>query len=187
MRTKDIDFSTIHEMSDEQKAQVYYTLAKRANQRMRDVNKSTGDDSPIIKQTKKYLNAIYGRNTFVQSKKLIGVDLEEGLRTLEKFFKAKSSSVQGIKEIRLKHEKLFEEKGIKIKDSKKFFQFLGSQQFKTLAKYADSDQIIEDFTSATSEGFSFDAIMKGYDEFLNNDMTFEQVEERRHNGGELLH
>jgi flavodoxin len=82
---------------------------------------------------------------------------------------------------------IFKTKGVEIKDTKKFFQFLSSQQFKTLSKYADSDQIIEDFTKAVDEGFSVDEIMKGYEDFLNSEMTFEQVNERRSNGGELLH
>jgi hypothetical protein len=186
-KNKDIDFEVIKSMSEEQQQQIYYTLAKRANQRFRDIENKAGLSSGAINKARNFLHENYNRDTFKQSKQLTGVELKENLKALESFYNAKTSTAKGIRQVQKERVKQFHEKGVEIKDTKKFFQFLSSQQFKTLSKYADSDQIIEDFTSADSEGFSLDTIMQGYEEFLNSDMTFEQVSERRHNGGELLH
>lgn len=184
---KEIDWETIKKMSEEQQQQVYYTLAKRANQRFRDIENKSKLTSGAINKAKSYLNQAYGRDTFIQTKKMQGLELKENLKALEVFYTSKTATATGIKKVRRQHVQAFKDKGIDIKDTKKFFQFLSSQQFKTLSKYADSDQIIEDFVSADSEGFTLDQIMKGYEEFLNNDMTFEQVEERRKKSGGLLH
>jgi hypothetical protein len=185
--SKDIDFDSIKSMSEEQQQQVYYTLAKRANQRFRDIENKAGLQSGAVHKAKEYLNENYNRETFKQSKKLTGVELKENLKALEKFYNSKTATAKGVRQVQKQHIDIFKTKGVEIKDTKKFFQFLSSQQFKTLSKYADSDQIIEDFTKAIDEGFSIDDIMEGYEDFLNSDMTFEQVNERRSNGGELLH
>lgn len=184
---KEIDFESIKSMNEEQQQQIYYTLAKRANQRFRDIEKKSKLSSGAVHKAKKFLDNNYGRTTFKQSKNLTGIELKENLKALETFFKSKTATAKGIRLIEKEHINTFKKKGIYIKDKEKFFQFLSSQQFKTLSKYADSDQIIEDFTNAFDEGFSIDEIMQGYEEFLNNELTFEQVEERRKRGGELLH
>lgn len=185
-KSRDIDFDLIKSMSEEQQQQIYYTLAKRANQRFRDIAKA-GQTSGAVNKAKKNLEENQGRSTFKQSKNLTGIELKENLRMLEEFYKSRTATVKGIKSLEQEHIEIFKEKGIEIKDKKKFFQFLSSQQFKTLSKYADSDQIIEDFATATRDGFSIDEIMQGYEEFLNSEMTFEQVAERRNSGGDLLH
>jgi hypothetical protein len=177
-KAKEFDFKMLKHMSEEQKQQVYYTLAKRANQRFRDIE-SRGEKSFAIEKSRATLNKYYNRDTFKQSKKLKGKDLDEGLQLLEKFYTAKTSTIKGIKENRKHHIELFNEKGINIKDNKKFFEFLSSQQFKTLSSYADSDQIIEDFNVAIDDGFSIKQIERQYTEYLNTEMTFEQVAEKR--------
>jgi hypothetical protein len=184
---KDIDFDSIHSMSEEQQQQAYYTLAKRANQRFRDIENKSKLQSGAVNKTREFLKENYNRSTFKQSKKLTGVELKENLKALEKFYNSKTATAKGVRQVQKQHIDIFKTKGVEIKDTKKFFQFLSSQQFKTLSKYADSDQIIEDFTKANDEGFSVDEIMQGYEEFLNSDMTFEQVQERREKSGELLH
>lgn len=185
MATKQIDFSIIKTMSEQQQQQAYATLAKRANQRFTDIAKS-GNQSYAGQIAKSYLRDVYGREKFKQSKKLTGEELKNNLQALQDFFEAKSSSISGIKAIAKEHDKAFADKGIKIKDRKKFYDFLSSQTFKTLGKQADSDQVAEDFNKAMEEGFSFDEIMESYQEFLENDMTFEEVAERRQKAGGLL-
>jgi hypothetical protein len=185
MKEKDIDFDLIKTMSEEQQQQIYYTLAKRANQRMRDINKA-GYKSGASKKAKLFTEKNYGRETFKQSKKLKGFELKENLKALETFYKSKSASAKGIKILRKERIKMFRDKGFDIKNVDKFFDFLSSQQFKSLSMRVDSNQVVSDFTQANDEGFSPEQITKQYDEFLNSDMTFEQVEERRSQGGVML-
>lgn len=178
---KEIDFSTINSMSEQQQQQVYYTLAKRANQRFRDIGKNDVT-SYAINKAKEYLNDTQERSTFKQSKKLTGNELKQNLKALEDFFTSKTSTMQGIKEVEKNHLENIRNAGIELKtksDKKKFFDFLSSQAFKTLSKYADSNQVRDDFGKAIDEGYSVDEILKGYDEFIENDMTFEEVSERR--------
>lgn len=200
-KEKYIDFKLIKEMSEEQQQQIYYTLAKRANQRFRDITKKSNLNSGAVNKAQLFLAHNYGRDTFKQSKKLTGIELKENLKALETFYTSKTATAQGIKQAQKKAvSKLtesFEDKELAKKFTKgmkntsykkKFYEFLSSQQFKTLSKYADSNQVKEDFARAIDEGFTPDEIMKGYEEFLQNDMTFEEVEERRNRGGgELLH
>ena len=183
---KELDFDIIKSMSLEQQQQVYATLSKRANQRMRDIKKA-GHHSYASDIAEKYLTDVHKRTTFKQSKKLTGDELKQSLNALEDFFTAKSSSVKGIKLIEQKHDKIFlEEKGIEIKDRKKFYDFLSSNTFATLSKQADSDQIAKDFNSAMADDLSVEQIMEGYREFLENDMTFEEVAERRQKAPTLM-
>ena len=190
MAKDDIDykllFQAIKDLPEEQQQQEYYTLAKRANQRFRDIERKSHLKSGAIDKARDFLKTNYDRTTFKQSTKLSGFELTENLKALEKFYTSKTATAKGIQALEKQRVKAFEIKGYKIKDKDKFYQFLSSQQFKTLSKYADSEQVIQDFNRAIDDGFSLDEIMKGYDEFLNSDMTFEQVEERR-NGKGLLH
>lgn len=181
MKVKQIDFTLIKSMSEEQQQQSYYILSKRANQRFRDIEKK-GEHSYAVDIAKKYLTDVYNRNTFKQSKKLTGQELQEGLKALERFFISKTSTIRGIRKVEQEHIESFEKKGIVISNKKKFFEFLSSNQFEVLSKYVDSDQVIEDFNVAIGDGVSIDDIMQGYDEFLNSEMTFEQVAERRSAG-----
>lgn len=181
-KTKEIDWNAIRGMTTEQKQQTYYALAKRANQRFRDIKKSTGAESGAIKRTKKYLQDTYKRDTFLQSRRLVGTQLNEGLKALEQFYTAKTSSVRGIKHLQKEHLNEFENKykqefdiqNYHIKDSKKFFDFLSSNQFQNLSKYNDSDQVIEDFLSGQemetiqAQNQSLEDISKEYNIPLND-------------------
>lgn len=199
-KEKEIDFSAIFSMTEEQQQQAYYTLAKRANQRFRDIANKSKLESGAVYKAEKFLIDTYGRTTFKQTKQLSGIELKENLKALERFYNSKTATAKGIRQLQTQKvnalESTFEnkqefnkfKKNMKNKDyKKKFFDFLSSQQFKTLSKYADSNQIIEDFTRASDEGYSMDAILDQYQEFLQNDMTFEEVAERRAMGGQLLH
>lgn len=184
IKQKPIDFDEIYQMSLRQQQQMYYALAKRANQRFRDIEK-TKMKSGAVKKAKSYLKDVYGRATFIQSKKLTGLQLQEGLKALEEFFNSKTSSRSGVREVMEKHVQIFKDKGIEIVDKKKFFNFLSSKQFKTLSKYVPSDELVEDFNNAMDDGYKVGEIKKQYQDYLNSEMTFEQVAERRNKGGML--
>lgn len=200
---KEIDFGIIKEMDEDQQAQVYYTLAKRANQRFRDIEGKSKLHSFAVDKAKEYLMDTYGRTTFKQTKGLRGLELKENLKKLEEFYTSKTSTAKGIREVQKQRLNTFKEKFKEVdkvqgnkgkdkletkfnkmmKDKEKkdnFYKFLRSRQYQTLIKnYLDSDQLVEDFTKASDEGFSIDEIMTQYEIFQNSEMTFEQVDERR--------
>lgn len=189
---KEIDFNIIKEMDEDQQAQIYYTLAKRANQRFRDIEGKSKLHSFAVDKAKHYLMDTYGRTTFKQTKNLRGIELKENLKKLQEFYESKTSTAKGIKEVQKKREKALTEtltpedkkkfkKMMKDTDRKaEFYEFLRTRQFEHLRKnYVDSNQLIEDFTKASDEGFTIEEIMQQYEAFQNSEMTFEQVDERR--------
>lgn len=183
-KQREIDWQSIFSMDENQQQQIYATLSKRANQRMRDLKKSE-HNSGAVKKAEKELDKL-GRKTFKQSNKLTGFELKENLKILRDFYTAKTSSAEGIKKLEEENLERFRERHkLVINDKKKFWQFISSQQFKALSKNADSNQVLEDFTNALNQGFTLEQIEEGYREFLNEDMTFEQVAERR-NAGKVL-
>lgn len=252
-RSKDIDFDIIKSMSEEQQQQVYYTLAKRANQRFRDITVKAGEQSGAVTKAVKWLQEQQGRSTFKQSKKLTAIELKANLEALETFYNSKSATLPGLRAIQTQRVETLSNKieteldnrtiAEKYRDlmassdgRQKFYDFVSSQQFKNLSKYADSDQVIQDFVDAnTTEiheakqgdtlakiskqfdipidnlrklnedfenknmdepiapntkvilhgSFTLDEIMQQYEEFMNNELTFEQVAERRRGGGML--
>ena len=182
------DFEAIMAQDEKYQQQAYYMLAKRANQRMRDLTNAGHSTKGAVSKAKTYLKENQNRETFIQSKKLTGIELKENIRELKKFYESKTSTAKGQKEIAKKHRDAFAKKGIhfKKKDEKQFYAFLNSEQFKRLGSLVDSNQVADDFQSAIDEGVSADEIQKGYETFLNDESTFEQVKERRDKAGELL-
>lgn len=182
------DFESIMAQDEHYQQQAYYMLAKRANQRMRDLENNGHSVKGAVTKARTYLKENQNRTTFIQSKKLTGIELKENMKQLQKFYESKTASAKGQKEIAKKHRDAFAKKGIhfKKKDEKQFYAFLNSEQFKRLGSLADSNQVADDFQSAVDEGYSAEDIQKGYEEFLNDESTFEQVKERRDKAGELL-
>jgi|GEM_PF-3423617 hypothetical protein len=191
-KSKDIDFKVIRTMTEDQQKQVYYTLAKRANQRFRDIENKAKLHSHAVDIAREFLMDTYGRTTFKQTKNIQGIELKENLKKLEEFFTSKSASAKGIRATQKQRINTLTEKFTDKEDQKKFksmmkdatsknqfFNFLKSRQYQNLMKTVDSDQLIEDFTKAMDEGFSLDEIMTQYEIFQNSEMTFEQVAERR--------
>lgn len=178
---KEIDFDSISQMPDEMKRQAVSSLAKRANQRLRELE-NAGRTQYAYSYAQKYAGTKDKPRYPENAGKLSAHKLEYALRELERFLNAESSTLTGLKKIDAKVVQSFEDSGIHIVNKTQFFNFLSSKQFKTLCKMVDSDQIIEDFTQAMDDGYTASEIRKQYDEFLNSDMTFEQIAERRENG-----
>lgn len=175
---KQINWELIDTMSEQQQAQAYAILAKRANQRMRDLKKQNLYSTATHK-AQQYLKDVYNRKTFKQSKKFTGVELEENLKAIRQFFEAPTSQARQARQAQAKSVENLQKAGYKVGNPKQFFDFLSSSQFKALLRYIPSDKLVEDFTKANDEGFSVDQIMQDYETFMNSSMTFEQVEERR--------
>ena len=99
------------------------------------------------------------------------------------FLTSATSTIRGIKFTQnTKRNNTFKEEGIKVDtiDEKKFYQFLNSEQFKSLRQTIDSKQIMHDFIEAMSSGEKYNTILKEYEKYkTTKDMTFEQVAEQR--------
>jgi len=191
-KVKETDWKSIRSMTEEQQQQVYNKLAKRANQRIRDIENKSKLHSHAADKAKMFLMDTYGRPTFKQTKNISGIELKENLRVLEDFFTSKSSTAKGIKATQKQRIETLTEKITDINDKKKFksmmkdatskaqfFTFLKSRQYQNLLHTVDSDQLIEDFTKAHDEGFSLEEIMQQYEIYQTTELTFEQLEERR--------
>lgn len=191
-KVKETDWKTIRTMTEEQQQQVYNKLAKRANQRIRDIENKSKLHSHAADKAKMFLMDTYGRPTFKQTKNISGIELKENLRVLEDFFTSKSSTAKGIKATQKQRIDTLTEKITDTDNRKKFksmmkeatskaqfFSFLNSRQYENLLSSLDSDQLIEDFTKAHDEGFTLDEIMQQYEIYQTSEMTFEQVDERR--------
>lgn len=161
-------------------------LSKVANQRLKTLEKSDNKKF-AYKNAMEWLNE-KGRTRFYTGRKYKNtMEMREQLKVLTDFLNAKTSTLTGIKSIKNTRIETFEKKlGMAIKSEKDFFDFLSSSQFKNMSRYADSDQIVEDFVSAMHDNFTVDEIRRAYIEFENSNLTFEQVAEVRKHGGNLF-
>lgn len=109
-------------MTESQQQQEYFKLAKRANTRVHDVEK-TGVFSYASQTLKKQAKKLFGSSKMKQTKKLQGKELLQGLRTLQQFFETKSSTTKGARESNEKAiekiNKAFENTGSDYKIEKK--------------------------------------------------------------------
>lgn len=181
MKKDNIDFDAISELPDELKKQAIKKLAKRANERLRSLEKHKYIQSAyrIAEKATGKKNKPRFKENF---KNATAHEIEYNLRTLQSFLTAESSTLSGMNRI---HERSIDtinsRLDVPISDRETFKSFLSSKQFKTLKKMVDSDELIEDFSSASDEGFSLDEIMSQYQEFLDSNITFDELEELRNN------
>lgn len=176
-KPKEFDFDVLPNMTREQQVSVVQVLSKRANERLRALSKANIDYGAQRKAA--YWLKKEDRQFFYTGEKFTDLKLKTQLNVLKEFLSSPTSTLTGIKEGVNKRIKTFEEKGLVIKDPKTFFAFLGSQQFKSLSKIVDSDQLVEDFSQAIDDGYNAAEIQQQYEDFLTSEMTFEQVQERR--------
>jgi hypothetical protein len=170
-------------------------LSSDANKKLNNLEKE-GVETPASKQAK-YYNDVTGRkkNRFYRGGNFkTDKDLAIHLDNVLAFENSKSATLEGYNETYNKRIETFRDKGVNIPEGKEndFFDFLSSNEFKTLSKYADSDQVIETYVDARNKDVDVKEINNAFQEFLNNDLTFDEVQERLkvakwQNGGDLLH
>jgi hypothetical protein len=167
------------ELSLDEQREVYNAV-KKANKRIANIEKS-GLHSYALDMIKPYFGVNNDESMrFSTSMKYKDLKAFKHMQSsLDLFLSSATSSVTGIKRINKNRINTFRKSGLEIKDEKMFFQFLSSEQFKNLSKYVDSHQLIEDYDLAMTQGFSKEEIEKQYQQYLNSEMTFEQVAERR--------
>lgn len=135
----------------------YNRLAKRANQRMRELEKKqrkTGQNTTYgaYRKAQMALGAKEGEPPKRFKERITWADTTHGVHEFERMFLnvqeflgAKTSTLTGLQEIRAKREQTWKEKSIKFGTDEEFYNFLNSDLFKSLSEQFDSDTIIEIF------------------------------------------
>lgn len=158
-------------------------LARVANQRLKELEKR-GETRFAYAKAMKYLGEA---SRFSYSKHQSARETRAEFNALLDFLTAKSSTYTGLQEvfenarnrIEKRIQKQTEDPEFKITRWNDFEDFLKSSEFKKLRKRVDSDQIFEDFAEALNEEAEYQDIIAGYREYLDTEMTFEQVAEKR--------
>lgn len=158
-------------------------LARVANQRLKELEKR-GEIRFAYSKAMEYLGE---NNRFSYSMRQSARETRAEFNALLDFLTSKSSTYTGLQEvfenarnrIEKRIQKQMEDPDFKISRWNDFEEFLKSSEFKKLKSRVDSDQIFEDFAEALNEGEEYQDIIAGYREYLDTEMTFEQVDEKR--------
>lgn len=158
-------------------------LARVANQRLKELEKR-GETRFAYSKAMEYLGE---NNRFSYSMRQSARETRAEFNALLDFLTSKSSTYTGLQEvfenarnrIEKRIQKQMEDPDFKISRWNDFEEFLKSSEFKKLKSRVDSDQIFEDFAEALNEGEEYQDIIAGYREYLDTEMTFEQVDEKR--------
>ena len=158
-------------------------LARVANQRLKELEKR-GETRFAYSKAMEYLGK---NNRFSYSMRQSARETRAEFNALLDFLTSKSSTYTGLQEvfenarnrIEKRIQKQMEDPDFKISRWNDFEEFLKSSEFKKLKSRVDSDQIFEDFAEALNEGEEYQDIIAGYREYLDTEMTFEQVDEKR--------
>ena len=157
----DID---LNDFSVEYLQQLRYKFAKRANQRMRRLEKAERDKF-AYKVVNRYLKRI-NRKRFSESKKVNMniTQIKRELRELIYFLNAPTSTITGQKKLEGHILNKFREKYTVI-SPEDFFTFLSSATFKHLSKSESSDFLIEFYDKASDDGVTHEKIMESLKKF----------------------
>jgi hypothetical protein len=143
-----------------------------------------------------YYNNEMGRknNRFYQGGIFKNEDtLANHVDAVDHFLRSKTATPEGYKQISIDRINAFREKGINIPKGKEqeFYDFLSSEKFKALGRYGDSNQIIETYVDARNASIDAENINKEFDNFLNENISLDIVQERlgiaKWQKGGLLH
>ena len=179
-KPKEYDFEQIMSASEEQKRQWLPELAKTANSRLKTLE-NRGKSKWAYERVMRDLGTEEGEIPRFQykSRGLTEKQLDRRLAEVLRFLTSRTSTATGVKLIEEERIEGFREKGLEVSNETLFKQFLYSEQFKSLAQYGDSDLILEDFDVALQQGYTMDEIMSSYQEFMDNDLGINEVEEIR--------
>lgn len=181
IKNNNIDYNIIKKMSPQEKRYASKYIAQASNKKLVDLEKNK------ITQYAYGLADAYNKaegmkkNRFSRSIKFDNEeDLQKHLENMIHFYNAKTSTIQGYNDSIKTRLDAFREKGIIIPKDKEyeFFQFLGSNEFKKLGSRVGSDQVVSTFNEARNVGQDVEDINNLFKEFLDTDMTFDQVQEK---------
>jgi hypothetical protein len=188
------DYETVKTMSDKEILYATQEASKQANKQLRRLEKE--GLTKFAYEVADHYNQATGRpkNRFYQGTKFKNIkDAITHIQNVGHFLNSKTATPEGYKQIAVDRLNRFREKGINIPKGKEkeFYDFLSSEQFKNLGKYADSNQVIETYVDARNAGIDADMINREFGDFMNTDMTFDEVQEKlnvaKWQQGGLLH
>ena len=177
----ELSYESIKKMSEQEKIYASQKMATLSNRRIKELDNNNVHYG-AVKQALAYNNAT-GRknNTFYRGAKFNSIkDLNIHIQNEISFLNAKTSTMEGIINANEKRLDKFREKGVNIPkgQEKEFFDFLSSNQFKALSKYAESDQVIKTYADARNIDTDVDEINKAFTEFMNGELDFPEVQEK---------
>lgn len=175
----DTTFQELKSLPTEQKLQQLQRLSKQANARITALEKK-GIEYGAIERAKFELSKS-GRTRFYEGKKFKTENLlDVQLAQVYSFLKEPTSLTSNTLTIDETVERAF--KGGKIlvdipSDKKDLFvKFLHSQEFKSMKKWADSGQILDELNDMLNEGFSYEEINQGFQAFIESEtMTLDAI------------
>lgn len=190
------DYFEIIKMSKDDQIKTLQTLTKRANTRIRELEKKGHGNNPwALGKARSFLKA-QGLDYFYQGKKYDDKKmLKRTIQEVTAFINAESSTVKGIKAIgkrrfdtfasqhdlidslmannpKLSRKEVIE----KYKDS--YFEFLQSKQFQGMRSRIASDQLLDDFAEALKQGYTLKEIQEQYTLENKGELTIDQIQER---------
>lgn len=188
------DYKKFSGMSEKEKIYASKEASKQANKQLKELEKegltkfaySVADQ--YNQTTGRNKNRFYTGGKFKKEK-----DIKIHMENVQAFLISKTATPEGYKQISIDRLNAFRAKGVDIPkgNEKEFYDFLSSEQFKNLGKYADSNQVIETFVDARNAGVDADTINKEFINFMNADLSFDEVQEKlnvaKWNKGGLLH
>jgi hypothetical protein len=174
------DHETVKGMSEKEIIYATQEASKQANKQLRRLEKE--HLTKFAYEVADHYNKAKGRpnNRFYQGGKYKNIkDAIIHIQNVSNFLHSKTATPEGYKQIAIDRLNRFREKGINIPQGqeKEFYDFLSSEQFKNLGKYADSNQVIETFVDARNAGMDADMINKEFQDFMNSNKTFDEVQE----------
>lgn len=181
VKHNNIDESVIKKMNPQEKRYAAKYIAQASNKKITDLEKNNitqyayGLADTYNKADGRDKNRFYRGIKFDNDEKM-----KEQLDNMIHFYNAKTSTPQGYNESVKSRLDAFREKGVNIPKDKEyeFFQFLGSNEFKKLGARVSSNQVVSTFNEARNIGQDVEDINNLFKEFLDTDMTFDQVQER---------
>ena len=162
------------------------TLAKRANTRLKELEKAGLDQTAAYKRASGYLlneSEYASGNRFSRSKKMDIDDIYEQLKEETKFLRSQTSSVAGEMKRR---DKIFEslttgkngkEPAVKIPEGvdrdvfkEKFLSFLEDDYWKEIKKNIYTKNILNEAGEAIAAGASIEDLNNALDDYFNKDI-----------------
>lgn len=147
-------------------------LAKRANQRLRDIERAGMTDAYVYSEIMRaYLLPSERTRFFEGTRKLDIFTLRSELQELKWFLSAKTSTVGGIRKFERDTSKRFEKLGSFKTNPENFWKFMSSASVKHLKKMGvSSEELIEFYDYATENKVSYADILEAVNKFEMNEI-----------------
>lgn len=181
MKAKKIDFESIKKMSLDDKKRVLPKLAKKANQRLRTLEKA--GSTQYAYRYAQQLNPFQDVPRFSESMKKMKANMvNRQLQYLEKFLNAKTSTISGLKSIKGAQNKFMQNLSKELGFDKNFYDysddfwtFLKSEEYKNSLKYLSSEQIFELYFEFEDSNYTKEQIKESFRQFIDGKKSYYEL------------